>query len=291
MNAYGQKSCGAESFRAVGTSHHSTNPQDRGTQFSMISEPSARPTRLDGTTSQGSAAPGLPQRLRWVAAACSQPGVRRHSNQDAHYLTDTMVILADGMGGVRGGATASATALTATRELLSIEAAPLSAEHLRRAVRAAHEQVRLAAAANSLPGMGTTLTVAVFDARSRLLLAHCGDTRAYLLRQGRLIRLTQDHVNRWTDQSGANRSGLTRCVGGSGDTARPDLTEAAVQPGDRLLFCSDGLYGHQTDERLRETLSNVGMPALCSAQLVRDAVQAGSTDDLTAIVADVVPAA
>jgi protein phosphatase len=258
----------------------------------MISEPSARQRPLDhphpGLEAGPQAESGMGQELRWVAAACSQPGAHRGSNQDSHRTGETVAVLADGMGGVRGGALASATAVEAVYELLSVDSTAVSTERLRRCIRSAHERVRMAASASQCPGMGTTLTVAAFTpGSSHLLIAHCGDSRAYLLRGSRLVRLTRDHVRRWVDPGGVTRTGLTRCVGGSGDTAQPDIAEVAIRPGDRVLLCSDGLYGCQRDEELGAVLRDLTNPAQCSVQLVRAAVSAGAVDDITAVVCDV----
>jgi serine/threonine protein phosphatase PrpC len=152
----------------------------------------------------------------------------------------------------------------------------------------------LVAADYSLEGMGTTVTGAVFDG-SRIGLAHIGDSRAYLLRDGRLERLTHDHswVQSLVDDGKISpdeaayhphRSLLLKVLNGQ-PANDPDLTTVDLRVGDRLLFCSDGLCGLVDDPRIGELL---GQPDLEAAvdDLVDEALAAGGIDNITVIVAE-----
>jgi serine/threonine protein phosphatase PrpC len=154
----------------------------------------------------------------------------------------------------------------------------------------------LVAADYSLEGMGTTVTGAIFDG-DRLALAHIGDSRAYLLRNGRLERLTHDHSwvqslvddGKITAEEAAyhpHRSLLLKVL--SGQPANdPDLTTVGLRPGDRLLFCSDGLCGMVDDP---EIAALVAHPDLQTAvgELIDAALAAGGIDNITVILAEVV---
>ena len=152
----------------------------------------------------------------------------------------------------------------------------------------------LVAADYSLEGMGTTVTGAVFDG-SRLGLAHIGDSRAYLLRDGRLERLTHDHswVQSLVDDGKISpdeaayhphRSLLLKVLNGQ-PANDPDLTTVELRTGDRLLFCSDGLCGLVDDSRIAELLGQPDLDAVV-ADLVDEALAAGGIDNITVIVAE-----
>ncbi len=152
----------------------------------------------------------------------------------------------------------------------------------------------LVAADYSLEGMGTTVTGAVFDG-SRLGLAHIGDSRAYLLRDGRLERLTHDHswVQSLVDDGKISpdeaayhphRSLLLKVLNGQ-PANDPDLTTVELRTGDRLLFCSDGLCGLVDDPRIAELLGQPDLDAAV-ADLVDEALAAGGIDNITVIVAE-----
>ena len=165
------------------------------------------------------------------------------------------------------------------------------------ALRRANDRIaELIADDYTLEGMGTTVTGALFDGE-RLSLAHIGDSRAYLLRDGRLERLTHDHswVQSLVDDGKISeaeatvhphRSLLLKVLNGQ-PANEPDLTTVPLQAGDRLLFCSDGVCGLVEDDEIFDALR---VPDLEQAmvQLVDDALAEGGIDNITAIVADVV---
>ena len=155
----------------------------------------------------------------------------------------------------------------------------------------------LVAADYSLEGMGTTVTGALFDGE-RLALAHIGDSRAYLLRDGRLERLTHDHswVQSLVDDGKISleeaayhphRSLLLKVLNGQ-PANDPDLTTVELRPGDRVLFCSDGLCGMIDDHEIADLAA---APDLESAvdDLVEAALAAGGIDNITVLLAEVLP--
>src|SRR4029453_6830739 len=148
----------------------------------------------------------------------------------------------------------------------------------------------------SLEGMGTTVTGAMFDG-VELGLAHLGDSRAYLLRDGRLERLTHDHTwvqslvddGKISETEAAihpHRSLLLKVLNGQ-PTNDPDLTMLQVMPGGRLMLCSDGVCGLIDDAAIEAALQ---LPDLSDAaeRLIAEALNQGGIDNITVIVADVV---
>ena len=239
----------------------------------------------------------------------TDPG-RRPNNEDllavvdvrAHALrADAVLIVADGMGGRSFGERAAREAVdtvqAALTELLAAsraETVPVS-EALASALRRANSRVYdLAARDPESRGMGTTCVVAVV-AGDRLHIAHAGDSRAYLFREGQMHRLTDDHsyvaeqvrAGMLTEE-GARRSRfrnvITRAVGIE-PAITPDVSEQDVHPGDRLLICTDGLSNMVEQDTLAELLSRAGSPQEAADRLVAQASRNGGTDNITAIVA------
>jgi len=234
-------------------------------------------------------------------AARSDVGLVRANNQDSGYAGPHLLVIADGMGGHAGGDIASSLAIG--------ELAPLDGEshgtdalgHLSEAVYAAHRELlgRVAEEPN-LSGMGTTVT-ALLRSGARFALAHIGDSRAYLLRDGELVQITRDHtfVQRLVDdgrltpeeaEQHPQRSVLMRVLSDVVDDVEPDLSMREARLGDRYLLCSDGLSGVVSFETLRDTMAAGTDPAKTCEQLVQLALRSGAPDNVTCIVADVVDA-
>jgi serine/threonine protein phosphatase PrpC len=233
-------------------------------------------------------------------AARSDVGLVRQNNQDSGYAGPHLLVVADGMGGHAGGDVASSLAIG--------ELAPLDGEshgsddalaHLERAVRAAHgELLARVQEEPQLAGMGTTIT-ALMRAGNRLALAHIGDSRAYLLRDGVLTQITKDHTfvqtlvdeGRLTPEEAEHhpqRSVLMRVLSDIVDDPEPDFSMRESRVGDRYLLCSDGLSGVVSFETLQETLASGDAPGGTCERLVALARRAGAPDNVTCIVADVV---
>ena len=221
-------------------------------------------------------------------------GCVRDHNEDSLLVAPPLFAVADGMGGHAAGEVASEIAITVLGEK-----APHTpdAAALGRAVEDANRAVILAAnEKRGRAGMGTTITAAILQ-KDRLVIAQVGDSRAYLLHQGRLQQLTRDHslmadmieAGRLTPEEARthpNRSVITRALG-SDPRMVPDLYEITVETGDRLLLCSDGLSSMVEDSAIESTLARTRDPQRCASMLVNEAIAAGGYDNVTVVVVDV----
>ena len=227
----------------------------------------------------------------------SEIGLVRKNNQDSGYTSPHLLVVADGMGGAAAGDLASAVAVETLMQVDESTTGPAMLEVMSEAVEDANDRIAdLIADDVALDGMGTTVTAALFDG-SRLGLVHIGDSRAYLLREGRLQRLTHDHswVQSLVDEGRISeaeaavhphRSLLLRVLNGqAGADAEASLLELA--PGDRLMFCSDGLCGLVDDPEIAELLALADRDESL-AGLVAAARSEGGVDNITVLVADVV---
>ena len=230
----------------------------------------------------------------------SEIGLVRKNNQDSGYTSPHLLVVADGMGGAAAGDLASAVAVETLMHVDESTTGPAMLEAMSEAVEDANDRIAdLIADDVSLDGMGTTVTAALFDG-SRLGLVHIGDSRAYLLRDGRLQRLTHDHswVQSLVDEGRISeaeaavhphRSLLLRVLNGQpGADAEASLLDMA--PGDRLMFCSDGLCGLVDDPEIAELLALPDRDEALAA-LVAAARGEGGVDNITVLVADVVETA
>jgi protein phosphatase len=174
-----------------------------------------------------------------------------------------------------------------------------TANDLKKAVEHAQRRISQVAARKGLsPDLGTTLTMA-YVVWPALYLVHVGDSRAYLHRSGELFRLTRDHnlaeemVRRRVlteAQARASRftSVLTNAVAGSAEEVDVELHELALEPGDRLLLCTDGLYGEMEDREIAARLDNVTAHDLvepCVRGMIAAVKRAGARDNATAVLA------
>jgi PPM family protein phosphatase len=229
--------------------------------------------------------------IRVQVGACTDVGRVREGNEDAYVVREPLFAVADGMGGHQGGEVASNLALERLERATDGDSD--LADVVREANRAVFEQ---AAQDPGLAGMGTTLT-AVRVQDERLHLAHVGDSRMYLLRDGRLERITRDHtvVEQLVDQGRMSaedakihpqRSILTRALGVDEDI-QVDEADVDVRPGDRVLLCSDGLTGMVDEDRILSILTDTPDPQAACAALIEAANEAGGQDNITAVVLDV----
>jgi PPM family protein phosphatase len=231
--------------------------------------------------------------MRVEAGVATDLGKVREGNEDS-YLVDAPLLLyavADGMGGHRGGEVASHLALETVESMARAGTGTL-AEQVQEANRTVFERSQRD---RRVTGMGTTLTAArIVD--GAVLLAHVGDSRAYLLRAGAFRRLTEDHtlVNRMVrageitaDEADVHphRNVLTRALGTEPDV-EVDEDEVALMDGDRLLLCSDGLFGMVTEDQMQAILENEPDPQHAADRLIRAANRAGGVDNITALVLD-----
>jgi PPM family protein phosphatase len=236
------------------------------------------------------------------AGASTDVGLVRQRNEDAYVADYPLFAVADGLGGHLGGEVASRVAVDTLTEAAKgdgpDEGIP---DRLRSAIQRANAEVSERASKDQrLTGMGTTIT-AVIAGHDRVFLGHVGDSRAYLLRDGELRALTEDHSlvqrmvreGRLTPEQAEihpQRSVLTRALG-IDDDLEVDQATVEVTAGDRLLLCSDGLTSMVADEVIRKILAGHDDPQAASQALVEAANAAGGQDNITTVVLDVQEAA
>ncbi|CAL9482137.1 PP2C-family Ser_Thr phosphatase [Streptomyces sp. enrichment culture] len=230
-------------------------------------------------------------------AAGSHKGMIREGNEDSGYAGPRLLAIADGMGGQAAGEVASSEVISTIVPLDDDVPGSDILTSLGTAVQRANDQLRQMVEDDpSLEGMGTTLTALLWTGQ-RLGLVHVGDSRAYLLRDGVLTQITQDHtwVQRLVDEgriteeeanTHPQRSLLMRALG-SGDHVEPDLSIREVRAGDRYLICSDGLSGVVSHQTLEDTLASYQGPQETVQELIQLALRGGGPDNITVIVADV----
>ncbi|MFE7404918.1 Stp1/IreP family PP2C-type Ser/Thr phosphatase [Isoptericola sp. NPDC057559] len=233
-------------------------------------------------------------------AARSDVGLVRSNNQDSAYAGPHLLVVADGMGGHAGGDVASRLAIAALAPLDRTEHGPEEAltdlEHT--VERARQDLVRASDADPELVGMGTTVT-ALLHTGTTLVMAHLGDSRAYLLREGRFTQVTVDHtfVQHLVDtgrispeeaEHHPQRNVVMRVLGDFDVDLTPDMSVREARAGDRWLLCSDGLSGFVTPDQMAEVLTETPSPDEAADLLITLSMTAGSTDNITVIVADVV---
>jgi serine/threonine protein phosphatase PrpC len=233
--------------------------------------------------------------MRVRVAARSDIGRARRRNEDAYLVSDPLFAVADGMGGHRGGNVASSLALEILQAAEAAGDEGATAQLTQTIMEANQRVLERAESDRDLRGMGTTLTALVTeDARAHL--AHVGDSRAYLLRQGNLQQLTEDHtlVQRMvregritTEEAGTHpqRSILTRALGVEEDLSVDELT-LDLHPGDRLLLCTDGLSSMVDRARIQEILEREEDPQAVCDRLIDAANRAGGDDNITVVVLD-----
>jgi len=231
--------------------------------------------------------------VRFASGARTDVGRGRPGNEDS-ILVDAahgLYAVADGMGGHRAGEVASAVAIE------SLRAAYVGGQRLDEAVEAANAAVFAKAADDdALRGMGTTLTAVALEDDRTALLGHVGDSRAYLMRDGTVTQVTDDHSlveqlvreGRLSPEEAQNhpqRAIITRALGVDAevevDTYRVDL-----KAGDRLLICSDGLTNMLSDETIAVTLRRHADPQQAADTLIDMANQAGGDDNITVVILD-----
>jgi protein phosphatase len=237
---------------------------------------------------------GAQEALAIRYAARTDIGRVRETNQDSAYAGSRLLAVADGMGS--DGARASAAVIDALKPLETALPAGDLLNALEQAVGQASATVTGMAGAES-GQTGTTVTAMLWSG-SQLALVHIGDTRAYLLRDGELFQITHDHTlvqslldeGRITADEAAShpqRSLLLRAIDGTAVELDTSLHDA--QAGDRYLLCSDGLTGVVSTEVILDTLRGTADPDQAAARLIQAANAGGGPDNVSCVVADVVP--
>lgn len=233
--------------------------------------------------------------IRLNAAAVSDIGPHRTSNQDAAFTASWGAAVADGVGGGPSGDLASAALV---HRLVPSPLRASDAEGLLARIREANWDLRAHVQRDpSLQGMATTFTGLFLSAAGNLLLAHTGDSRAYLLRHAQLERQTRDdsYVQALVDSgllapeaaaSHPRRNIITASLGG-GEEDVISVGERAPVVGDRWLLCSDGVSDYLDDEEIGLALLRHRTVDEAAAALVSLALQYGSRDNVTAVVCDI----
>ncbi len=238
-------------------------------------------------------------------AAATDVGRVRAKNEDGFAILPEhgLVVVADGMGGEQAGAAAASAVVTLLPRFFAARmavAAPAQGNNVAEALRCAVVELstaihRQSAGEVGLSGMGATVVALNIRGR-RALVAHMGDSRAYLFRTRRLTQLTDDHSivgillrqGEITEEEARHhpaRGRLSRFVGMGGDVG-PDVRSIRLRAGDRLLLCTDGLTGMVDDANIAQLLGEHSDPDAACASLVAAANAAGGVDNVTALVID-----
>jgi protein phosphatase len=219
-------------------------------------------------------------------------GRQRRDNEDSAFARSPLFVVADGMGGAQAGEVASRMAVEAFQRELSPQGSP--EERLADRAKDANRRIyEISSSEHERAGMGTTLTAVYLD-DSALAIAHVGDSRAYLLRDGRLSRLTQDHSlvgelvrrGKLTEQQAAEhpqRSIITRALGVDAEV-QVDTWTYPARPGDVVLLCSDGLTSMITEERIAAILGEASDLDRAAERLIDEANEAGGRDNITVVI-------
>src|SRR6056297_122432 len=232
--------------------------------------------------------------------AISDKGYKRKNNQDYHFMDpfNRYFILADGMGGHKGGEIASYTAVSAAHELLknfNAEGIHQLEDKLAEAFNAANQAVyKKSLSTDSLSGMGTTMIVSYLYS-DKLVIAHAGDSRAYLFSSGKLLRLTKDHSlvqemaeNGKLDSSQAQkhpkRNIITKAVG-TQDSIKPDISVKTLKVGilTDLIMCTDGLTDYVTDKEIENICREFGALDGSINEMLSLALKRGGFDNISII--------
>jgi serine/threonine protein phosphatase PrpC len=233
------------------------------------------------------------------SAAVTHVGKIRANNQDSGYAGRQLFIVADGMGGHAGGDVASAIALTRIVETDKVYASAHDAEFaLQSSLIAANSLLAETVFEHpELTGMGTTVS-AILRANGEIAIAHIGDSRIYLFRDGKLKQISADHTfvqrlvdsGRITPEEAAvhpRRSVLMRVLGDVDAAPEIDTTVHDTKPGDRWLLCSDGLSSYVSDDKIQAVLATEPVPKLAADKLVKESLDQGAPDNVTIVIVDV----
>jgi protein phosphatase len=236
--------------------------------------------------------------LTLESATRTHPGPRAN-NEDAVYASPRLAAVADGVGGAAAGEVASQWAVLAMIALDKRRLGQPLERALLEAVAWGNDTIRFIAECRpDTAGMSTTLTAVALDNDARYVLANIGDSRTYLLRDGRLRRVSRDdsfvqelidagHVSPAEARRHPARRLVLRALDGQPDRA-PATRTLEGRTGDRLLLCSDGLSDFVADDALEQTLATHADRRACVDHLIELALENGGRDNVSAIVVDVV---
>ena len=203
-----------------------------------------------------------------------------------------LMVVCDGVGAELGGKRAAEIAVDTTLDAYYADQSIDPERTLLAAVASANTAVKKEADQRHMPNMATTLVASVVF-KNKLYIAHVGDSRAYLLREGRLARITQDHsslgdmitagtLTSTETRRVSRRRAITRSLGTAKST--PDINTRDLRWGDRVLLCTDGLYEALDDSQIERVLNQNSSPERATAALIRSAMSGNSSDNITASV-------
>lgn len=248
------------------------------------------------------------QRVRWIGgglriAGATDVGAVRRVNQDAFARFDhlergeILLVVADGLGGHRGGEVASELAVEILGQTV-FEGEEDPATRLVRAITLANQRILASAREDDdLKGMGTTVVCLLLTRAGEAHVAHVGDSRLYRLRAGHVDPMTEDHslvatlvrervLTVEAARSDSRRNQILRALGVR-DDVEVDVKILAPQPGDRYLLCSDGLHGLLSDDEIGEIAAVEKAPEQVVADLIAAALEAGGHDNVTCLYVEI----
>lgn len=244
--------------------------------------------------------------IAWRVSAVTDPGLKRKENQDNFYLSpdQKLMVVADGMGGMKGGSRASRITVDTVAELWNTappfsDESPVLLDWLADAAYKANEAVFQAAAADpAVKDMGTTIVAAIHSRDGNLNIVHVGDSRAYMVRDEKAKVLTTDHSivmemlakgKMSEDQLKASpfKHYLSRCIGHK-KVVEADKTPVAIKPGDWIILASDGLSAVLKDHEIGEIASTCDSAQEVCNDLLSETLARGAPDNVTIIVASYV---
>ncbi|WOF23104.1 protein phosphatase 2C domain-containing protein [Microbacterium betulae] len=233
------------------------------------------------------------------SAAISHTGKVRSNNQDSGYSGSNLFVVADGMGGHAGGDVASAIAVQKLEPLDQIYGSPVEAEAALKLTIAstAGDLIQIASKRPELAGLGTTVSSIVM-VDDNAVIAHIGDSRIYLYRDGELTQITTDHtfVQRLVDSGRITpeearyhprRSVLMRVLGDMDPNPEVDTFIMPTHDGDRWLLCSDGLSGVVDEAHIGKAMRQGYAPGRTADILLKNALDGGAPDNVTVVIVDV----
>lgn len=239
--------------------------------------------------------------LKWRAAARTDAGCQRQRNEDNYYVSpdNRVFAVADGMGGAVGGARASKLAMEAVEKQWKASPPPTDSAGIQKWLaetvgQANHAVWSSAEEDSSVRGMGTTVVVAVQSDDNHMQIAHVGDSRAYLVRDGKIKLLTNDHsvvqemvrAGRLTEEQARinpYKNLITRCLGHE-ENVQVDHTPVETLTHDWVVLCSDGLPTVLIDEQIGEVARDATDPDKVCEELVKQTLDGGAPDNVTVVV-------
>ncbi len=234
--------------------------------------------------------------MKWSQA--TEVGLVRRQNEDCLCVFPDLALfaVADGMGGHLAGEVASRMAVESLARQMRSEDQGDIVKNLLEGVRRANSTIYAASRDDgSCRGMGTTITAAVIR-EGDLILAHVGDSRAYIIRGNKIYPLTEDHslvqemircggITRDQARDHPHRNVLTRALG-TEPLVDVDLIRISLEKGDIILLCTDGLYGLVEDEEILDLVITAGGPDQAVRRLVDEALKRGGIDNISVIVVE-----